>query len=111
MLLREMFSPLGGPKDEEQEVDWIDDLKFFIDHNHDLLTTQMMPAIHRQKEHQNSNDAYQLYMKPLMNCVNVYCETFDIDEKEECFPLNKLEELARNIASIQENYIKAGNYD
>ena len=30
MLLREMFSPIGAPKDEQQEIDWIDDLKFFF---------------------------------------------------------------------------------
>ena len=111
MLLREMFSPIGGSREEEQEVDWLDDLKFFIDHNHDLLTTQMMPAIHRQQKNPDAEDAYKIYMKPLMNCVNVYCETFDIDEKEECFPVDKLEGLAKNIAGIQATYIKDGSYD
>jgi hypothetical protein len=111
MLLKEMFSPFEGSQELEQEVDWLDDLKFFIDHNHDLLTMQMMPAIHRHKKYVGSPNAYKIYMKPLMRCVNEYCETFDVKDKDECFPVEKIEGLAKNIASVQENYIKDGQYD
>jgi hypothetical protein len=33
MLLKEMFSAIGAPKDEQADIDWLDDLKFFIDNN------------------------------------------------------------------------------
>jgi hypothetical protein len=56
-------------------------------------------------------NAYKLYMKPLMKCVNEYCETFDVENKEECFPVDKIEELAKNMASSQTNYIKDKQYD
>jgi hypothetical protein len=111
MRLREMFSPIGAPQDNDQDVDWLDDLKFFIDHNTDLLAKHIMPAIHRQKKDADNENAYKLYMNPLMKCVNEYCETFDVDNKEECFPVDKLEQLAKNMASAQSNYIKDKNYD
>ena len=31
MLLKEMFSAIGAPKEQDQEIDWLDDLKYFID--------------------------------------------------------------------------------
>ena len=38
MLLREMFSPIGAPKEQESDIDWIGDLKFFIDNDTDVLS-------------------------------------------------------------------------
>jgi hypothetical protein len=108
--LVEMFSAIGAPKEDNQDIDWLDDLKFFIDHNHDLQVNKIIPTVHKHREHAEKPDAYKLYMKPLMDCVNEYCETFDVEDKEECFPVGKIEELARNIASVQENYIKNNHY-
>ena len=111
MLLKEMLSPIGAPTDDDQDIDWLDDLKFFIDHNNDLLSQHIIPAVHRHKEHADHPDAYKLYVKPIMKCVNEYCETFDIENKEECFPIDKIEELAKNMALAQTNYIKDKQYD
>ena len=37
MLLREMWSAIGAPKQDQEEIDWIDDLHFYIDNNDQLL--------------------------------------------------------------------------
>jgi len=108
--LVEMFSPLAGPKQEQHDVDWIDDLKFFIDHNHDLMVNHMMPAIHKHTEYADHPEVHKVYLKPLMHCIDEYCDTFDIDEKEENFPIHKVEDLARSIAGQQAEFIKQGHY-
>ncbi len=38
MLLKEMFSAIGAPKEtDQQDIDWLDDLKFFIDNDDTML--------------------------------------------------------------------------
>ncbi len=33
MKLLEMFSPIGAPQTPDQDIDWIGDLKFYVDNN------------------------------------------------------------------------------
>jgi len=44
MLLKEMFSPIGAAN-EEAEIDWLGDLKQYIDDHDHLLMGHMFPAI------------------------------------------------------------------
>lgn len=111
MLLREMFSAIGAPKEEEQDVNWLDDLKFFIDNDDSMLNQYFFPAVKKHKAHRGHPDVYKLYVKPLESCKEAYCEKFEIDSPEEKFPKEKLIELAKYIANEQEKYIEKGDYD
>ena len=105
-----MFSPLGGPKEVDKEVDWLDDLKFYIDNNNDLLSKSIFPAVEKHKKYVDHPAVYKIYLKPLQSCVESYCNTFEIDEKEKIFSKEKIIELAKHIAEEQNNYIKKGDY-
>ena len=91
MLLREMWSAIGAPKDDQQEIDWLDDLKFFMDNDDAMLN--------------------KVYIRPIETCLDHYCEKYDIDDREKKFPKVKLIDLAKLIAGEQEKYLQKGDYD
>lgn len=111
MLLKEMFSAIGAPKDEEQEIDWLDDLKFFIDNNTELLSKHFFPAIKRHREYQGHPKAFTIYIRPVENCLDHYCDQYDIQDREQKFPKERLIDLAKRIADEQEQHIKKGDYE
>ena len=110
MLLKEMFSAIGAPKSEEQDVDWISDLKFYIDNDTDMLSNHFFPAVKKHKQYQGHPDAYKLYVGPLQRCCEEYCNKFDVDNKDEVFPKEALIELAKRIAEEQNKFIERGDY-
>jgi hypothetical protein len=111
MLLKEMFSPIGAPHEEQQDIDWLDDLKFFIDNDDTMLNQYFFPAVKKHKEHKGHPDAYKIYIRPIESCMGHYCKKFDIDEPQEKFPKEKLIDLAKRIATEQEKHIARGDYD
>jgi hypothetical protein len=110
MLLKEMFSAIGAPKDENQDINWLDDLKFFIDNDDTMLNQLFFPAIKKHKEHKGNPNVYKIYIHPLQKCKEAYCEKFEIDHPEQKFPKEKIIELAKYIASEQEKFISKGDY-
>lgn len=106
-----MFSAIGAPKEQDEEIDWLDDLKFFIDNDETMLNQYFFPAVKRHQEHKGNPQVFKVYIRPLENCLNHYCEKFDIQEKEKKFPKEKLIDLAKRIADEQEQYIKRGDYE
>lgn len=111
MLLREMFSPIGAPNDAQQDIDWIDDLKFFIDNNTDVLSQHFFPAIKRHKENHGNPNVFKVYIKPIETAVGHYCDKFKIDDREEKFPKEKLIDLAKKFAEEQDKHIQKGDYE
>ena len=111
MRLREMWSAIGAPKDDKQDIDWLDDLKFFIDNDDTMLNQYFFPAVKRHKEHQGNPRVFKVYIRPIETCLNHYCEKYDIDGREEKFPKEKLIDLAKRIADEQEKYLEKGDYD
>jgi len=111
MLLKEMWSTIGAPKEEEQEIDWLDDLKFFIDNDDQMLNRYFFPAVKRHKEYQGHPRVFQVYIKPIQHCLGHYCDKFDIQDREEKFPKDKLIDLAKRIAAEQEQHIEKGDYE
>jgi hypothetical protein len=109
MLLKEMFSPIAAPKDQP-DIDWLDDLKFYIDINNELLSNQLFPAIKKHTKYVGNPNAYKLYVKPLERCCEDYCNKFEIENPGEKFPKEQLIELAKKIAFEQEQNIKKGDY-
>ena len=111
MLLREMWSAIGAPKDDQQEIDWLDDLHHFIDNDDQMLTQYFFPAVKRHKEHQGNPNVFKVYIRPIETCLNHYCEKYDIDGREEKFPKEKLIDLAKRFATEQEKYLEKGDYN
>ncbi len=83
MLLREMFSAIGAPKENEQEIDYLDDLKFFIDNDSKMLDRYFFPAVNRHREHRGNPQVFKVYIRPLQQCMSHYCDQFDIDDADE----------------------------
>ena len=108
----ELFSVNPGEENEkEEDIDWLDDLKFYIDHNDELLTKVMFPAINKHKEYPGHPDAYKLYVKPLSHCAEEYCKKFETEKPaSELFPKDAIIELARRLAEVQDSFIEKGDY-
>lgn len=111
MLLREMFSPIGSPKDDEPEIDWIDDLKFFIDNDDGMLNNHFFPAVKKHQEYKDHPEIYKVYIKPIQNAVIPYCKKFNVEKPEEKFPKEKLIDLAKRMAEEQKRHIENGDYE
>ena len=111
IMLNEMFSPLSGPRKDDQDIDWIGDLKFFIDNDEKMLESYFFPAVEKHKEHVGNPNVYKLYMRSLKECLKCYVEQFKIDNPEEKFTEDAMTDLAKKIAEEQEKFIEAGDYD
>ncbi len=111
MLLKEMFSPIGAPKENQEDIDWLDDLKFFIDNNDSMLNQYFFPAVKRHKEHKGNPNVFKVYIRPIENCLNHYCQKYEIEDKEEKFPKEKLIQLAKDFATQQEKFLDKGDYE
>ena len=111
MRLNEMFSPIGAPKNDQQEIDWLGDLKFFIDNDNQMLSQYLFPAVKKHSKHLDHPKAYTLYLKPVETALKSYCEQFNIDDQDEKFPKEALTELAKRICEEQKKHIEDGDYD
>jgi hypothetical protein len=110
MRLKEMFSPIGAPKDDQEDVDWVGDLKVFIDNDNELLSNHFFPAVKKHSRDIEDSDAYKIYLKPISMCLDKYCEEYQIENRDQRFPNDKLIELAKNIAGEQKAHIEKGDY-
>jgi len=113
MLLREMFGYYGAPAadKEEQEVDWLDDLHFYIDNNDQMLNQYFFPAVKRHKEHQGNPNVFKVYIRPIEHCLDHYCKEFSVSDREQKFPKEKIIELAKRYADEQNKFIEKGDYE
>jgi hypothetical protein len=109
MKLYEMFSPIGAPK-ENDDIDWIKDLKFFIDNDNTVLNRLIFPTIVRHERCVEEKDAYKLYYKPIKECLKIYIKKYDIVDADKKFPTGQLVELCKNIAEEQKRHILNGDY-
>lgn len=111
MKLFELFSPIGAPKEDDQDIDWIGDLKFYIDNDEKMLSNYFFPAVKRHQEYQGNPNAYKIYIRPIEKCLDSYCQQYEIQDREIKFPKEKLIELAKQIAVEQEKHISSGDYE
>ena len=109
MLLKELFSPVGAPNDQENDINWHDDLKVFIDN--EVMSNVMFPAIKKHEKYRGHPDAYKLYIKPVESCCDMYCKKFDVQKPEEKFSRGNMISLARQIAKEQEMHLENGDYE
>lgn len=106
-----MWSAIGAPKQDQGEIDWLDDLHYYIDNNDHLLNKYFFPAVEKHKQHRDNPQVFKLYVRPVERCCEQYCNEFSIDAKEEKFPKEKLIELAKRFATEQGEFIKKGDYE
>lgn len=111
MLLKEMFSPIGAPKQDQAEIDYLDDLHFFIDNNDKLLDQYFFPAVKKHKQHVGNPNVFKLYIRPVEQCVSQYCDQYDIDDRQEKFSKGKIIALAKRYADEQSKFIEKGDYE
>lgn len=111
MLLNEMFSPIGAPKQDQEDIDWLDDLHFFIDNNDKMLEKYFFPAVKKHKEHIGNPNVFKLYIRPVERCLDQYCDKYDINDRQEKFPKEKIIALAKRYADEQSKFIEKGDYE
>jgi len=110
MKLNELFSPIGAPEDN-QDINWLEDLKFFIDNDNEVTSNVMFPAIKKHKKYAGHPDAYKIYIKPLQTCKEMYCSKYGVEDAGNKFTKETLINMARKIASEQEKFIERGDYE
>ena len=110
MLLKELFSPLSAPNDEE-DIDWVGDLKTFIDNENEVLSNVMFPAIKKHEQLRGDKDAYKIYIKPLQTAKRMYCAKFKVPDDGSKFTKEVLIKMARQIADEQLKHIESGDYE
>jgi hypothetical protein len=113
MKLFELFSRNPGEqKDPDQDIDWLDDLKFYIDNDDEMLSTYILPAVAQQKKHNDTGTSYKIYVKPLRQCAIQYCDKFETEKPhKELFPTDSIVKLAKTFAEKQESFIEKGDYE
>lgn len=111
MKLLEMFEPKTGLMyNDLSDVDWADDLKFFIDNENQLLEKHIFPAVSKHERHAGHPNAYRFYIKPVIECIKVYVRRFEIQEPKKIFTREMVENLAKKIAEEQNKHIESGDY-
>jgi len=117
MKLMEIFSrnpDLDSNKDKrlDPDINYLEDLKFFIDNDNDILSHEFFPAIIKHKKNINNEDAYKFYVKPVLHSMNEYCKKFKLsDVKEKIFTEDSIIELSKKFAEVQKKIIEDGEYD
>jgi len=119
MKLFELFS---RPEDEynkekkdprlDHEINYGDDLKYFIDNEDSLLSKFFFPAIDKQKNTGNKEDSFKFYLEPVSKSVDIYCKKFKLsDIKDDVFNKEIIMSVAKKIAGEQSEHIKKKAYE
>jgi len=102
-------------KDDERidpEVNYLDDLKFFIDNDNELLSKNFFPAVKKHKSSKHDEESYKHYVKPIISSIHVYCKKYELDDiKKDIFKKEGIIQLAKKIADEQAKHIDNKDYD
>ena len=110
MKLNELFSPIGAPK-ENDDINWPDDMRVFIDNDNDALSQYMFPAIKKHETYKGHPDAYKIYIKPLEGCREMYASKFNVEDCEQKIPRQTIILMAKKFAAEQDNFMERGDYE
>jgi len=111
MLLSELFSPVGGPKEQGQDINWVGDFKTYLDNDNEVLSNQLFPVIKKHQKYPGHPDAYKLYVKPLIACRTMYQDKFKVDDCESKITKQDLIAIAKQMATEQDQFIQRGDYE
>ena len=105
------YSPIGAPSDDAaNDIDWLDDLKFYIDNDEKLLNNHFFQAIKKHHKFVGNPNIYKIYIKPILTSIDQYCDHYDIDDKDEKFTDSEIIKMAKKLAGEQESNINNGEY-
>ncbi len=112
----ELFSPPGDMKEKDKrldpEINYLDDLKVFIDNEDSVLSKFFFPAIQKQKAQKDSENSFKLYIKPIEQTIPVYCKKFKLEDiQDKLFKENDIIEIAKRFAEEQKRHISKKDYD
>ena len=116
MKLMELFSSSDQSKDQDDrldpEINYLDDLKYFIDNENGILSKFFFPAINKHKNIGNDESSYKIYILPVKHSADVYCKKFKLEDvKDEIFSNESLIKIAKRFAEEQKNHIDHKDYD
>lgn len=114
MKLFELFDREDQEKDKRlsSDVDYVSDLKFYIDNDDKLLTKYFFPAVKKHRDHMDHPEAYKIYMPAVKTIVPQYCKEFQLDDiQEEIFNDETLEAVCKRFADEQKKYLERGDYE
>ena len=113
MRLMELFSsPDNKDPRLNPDINYLDDLKFYVDNNSELLSNVFFPAVKEQRKNNDPEMAYKLYIKPLKFATERYCDQYELnDVKDDIFTDENIIEVAKRFASEQHNHINNKDYD
>ena len=107
----ELFSPIANGLDGQDDIDWLGDLKFFIDNDNRILEQYIFPAVKVHKENIDNPNVYKAYITPIQECLREYIAKYKVETPEKKFSKDSIIELAKQFASVQGNFIKNGDYE
>ena len=88
----------------DPEVNYLDDLKFYIDNNNKIQMKLMVPAIDKHQQSGNIKDAYKFYLRPIEICAKVYCKKYGLEKYiGDIFSKNGIVDLAKAYAEQNDN--------
>jgi hypothetical protein len=116
MKLMELFS---GPASSEikdkrldPEINYLEDLKFFIDNEDPLLSKFFFPAISKHKDSGDDENSYKLYIAPIRKSIDVYCDKFKLNDiRDDLFSKDSVIKIAKRFAEEQKKHIGHKDYD
>jgi len=116
MKLMELFAPPAEMKEKDKrldsEINYLDDLKYFIDTENDVLSKFFFPAISQQKKQADKENSFKLYIEPVRKTVSIYCKKFKLEDiQDKIFNNDSVIKIARRIADEQSDHIKKKEYD
>ena len=119
MKLFELFSRPDQDSDDKRkdprldhEINYADDLKYFIDNEDSLLSKFFFPAIDKQKRMNNQENSFKLYIDPVSKSIDIYCRKFKLDDvKDKIFNNEIISDVAKKIAGEQGEHIKKKAYE
>jgi hypothetical protein len=113
MKLFELFGHNEKNKDPrlDPEINYIEDLKFFIDNDNQMLSKVFFPAIKSHQDNGGYDDDHEHYVEPIKKAIVIYCKAHDLsDIKDEIFDEASIHELAKKCAAEQHKHIHKGDY-
>ena len=113
MRLMELFSqPENSDPRLSSDINYLDDLKFYIDNNNEIVSNVLFPAIKKHKETPQDEKAYKYYIQPLKQCSEQYAAEYQLEDiKDKIFSNENILELAKKIAEEQSSHIKGKDYE
>ncbi len=114
MRLFEIFGHEPENKDERRnsDIDYVSDLKFFIDNDNELVSQTLFPAIKKHRKLGGDPSQYQIYVSAVKSAIPKYCDEYRMtDIKDDVFTNEVIEKVCKRFAEEQGKYIERGDYE